>query len=107
MASVLHDSARRTPRLRAASKRDQPGPCCPLRPEREDGAQMAQADHNADALMGPKKPKSTVLTPAEEAIVGRCGRRRCCHWTTSWVACETRSLTSVAAPCTDANVSGL
>ena len=23
----------------------------------------------ADALMGPKKPKSTVLTPAEEAIV--------------------------------------
>ena len=28
---------------------------------------MAQADD--DALMGPKKPKSTVLTPAEEAIV--------------------------------------
>jgi hypothetical protein len=23
----------------------------------------------ADALMGPKKPKSTVLTPAEEAVV--------------------------------------
>jgi hypothetical protein len=27
-------------------EREQPGPCRPLRPEREDGAQMAQADHN-------------------------------------------------------------
>ena len=48
-------------------EREQPGPCRPIRREREDGAQMAQADD--DALMGPKKPKSTVLTPAEEAIV--------------------------------------
>ena len=52
-------------------EREQPGPCRPLRPEREeDGAQMAQAGpQRATALMGPKKPKSTVLTPAEEAIV--------------------------------------
>jgi hypothetical protein len=30
---------------------------------------MAQADHDGRRALGPKTPKSTVLTPAEEAIV--------------------------------------
>ncbi len=73
MANVLHGSARMTPLSSSrvpSVEREQPRPCRPLRPEREDGAQMAQPDHNGRrAHGGPKKPNSTVLTPAEEVIV--------------------------------------
>jgi hypothetical protein len=62
-------------------ERQRPRPCHPLRPEREDGVQMAKRTTTADAPMGPKTPKSTVLTPAEEA-----GRRLCCPWTMCLVA---------------------
>jgi hypothetical protein len=48
--------------------REHPVPCRPLRPEPQDGSQVARSRY-ADAPMGPTVPKSTVLTPAEEAIV--------------------------------------
>ena len=73
-------SSRQRPRDAAYSsrtpsvERQRPRPCRPLRPEREDGVQMAQTDHDGGRAHGPKTPKSTVLTPAEEA--GRhCGPR--------------------------------
>ena len=50
-------------------EREQPGPCRPLRPERETVRKWRKRTTTGDALMGPKKPKSTVLTSAEEAIV--------------------------------------
>jgi hypothetical protein len=49
--------------------REQPGPCRPLQPRSEDRAQVAQANHDGRRAVGQKAPKSTVLTPAEEAIV--------------------------------------
>ena len=50
-------------------EREQPGPCRPLRPEREDGAQMAQANHNGRRAHGSEE--------AEEhgADAGRGGHR--------------------------------
>ena len=62
-----HDAASSS---RAPSiEREQPGPCRPLRAEPEDGGKWRGRTTTADAPMGPKAPKSTVLTPAEEAIV--------------------------------------
>ena len=72
MASVLHGSARTTPRIRAE-----------LQARKESARSLAarydlnpktllkwrQRTTTADAPMGPTAPKSTVLTPAEEAIV--------------------------------------
>jgi hypothetical protein len=50
--------------------RDHQVACRPIRREREDNEEMAQpTTTTADAPMGPETPKSTVLTPAEEAIV--------------------------------------
>ena len=86
MASVLHGSARTTPRLRAelqASKESSPGPCRPLRPEREDGAQMAQADHDGRRAHGSEDAEEHGAdagrgshrggVPAEDAAAaGRC-----------------------------------
>jgi hypothetical protein len=74
MASVLHGCARTTPCLRAEFQASQ------------ESTQSLAARHclnpktvkkwrsrttTADAPMGPKAPRSTVLTPAEEAIL--CG----------------------------------
>ena len=78
MGSVLHGSARTTPRIRAE-----------LQASQESGRALAvrygldpktvrkwrKRTTTADAPMGPKAPKSTVLTPAEEAIVVEFRRR--------------------------------
>jgi hypothetical protein len=69
MASVLRGSSRTTPHVRAELQGERPRPCLPLRREREDGAQIFKRTTMADEPLGPKTPKSTVLTPAEEAIV--------------------------------------
>ena len=50
-------------------ERERPLACSTLRPEPQDCAEWRQRTTTADAPMGPKAPKSTVLTPAEEAIV--------------------------------------
>lgn len=78
MASVLHGSARTTPRVRAELQASQTS----------SRALAAQYGINAktilkwrkrastrDAAMGPKNPKSTVLTAAEEAIIVEFRRR--------------------------------
>jgi transposase-like protein len=72
MGSVLHGYARTTPRIRAELQASQ----------ESSGTLAARYGLNVktvrkwrkrttttDARMGPKTPKSTVLTPAEEAIV--------------------------------------
>jgi len=72
MASVLHGSARTTPRLRAELQASQESTRTlaaryGLNPKTV--AKWRKRTTTADAPMGPKAPRSTVLTPAEEAIV--------------------------------------
>jgi transposase-like protein len=72
MASVLHGSARTTPCIRAEFQASQESTRSlaaryGLNPKTVD--KWRKRTTTADAPMGPKAPKSTVLTPAEEAIV--------------------------------------
>ena len=72
MASVLHGSARTTPRIRAelqASKESARSLAARYDLNPKTVRKWRQRTTTADARMGPKAPKSTVLTPAEEAIV--------------------------------------
>src|SRR5271167_55753 len=72
MASVLHGSARTTPRIRAelqASKDSARALAARYGLNAKTVRKWRQRTTTADAPMGPKAPKSTVLTPAEEAIV--------------------------------------
>src|SRR5882757_1197764 len=71
MASVLHGSARTTPHLRAefqASKESSRALAARYGVNAKTVRKWRKRTTTGDALMGPKKPKSTVLTPAEEAI---------------------------------------
>jgi hypothetical protein len=78
MAGVLHGSARTTPRTRAELKTAK-APSRTL--ARQYGLnpktvlKWRKREVTADAAMGPKTPKSSVLTPAEEAIVVEFRRR--------------------------------
>ena len=72
MGSVLHGCARTTPRIRAEPRASQESTrslaarhC--LNPKTVE--KWRSRTTTADAPMGPKTPRSTVLTPAEEAIV--------------------------------------
>ncbi|MGH6860781.1 MAG: IS481 family transposase, partial [Phyllobacterium sp.] len=72
MASVLHGSARTTPRLRDELQAWQESTRSlatryGLNPKTV--AKWRKRTTTTDTPMGPKTPKSTVLTPAEEAIV--------------------------------------
>ena len=72
MASVLHGSARTTPRLRAelqASQESTRSLASRYGLNPKTVAKWRKRATTADTPMGPKTPKSTVLTPAEEAIV--------------------------------------
>ena len=72
MASILHGSARTTPRIRAelqASKESARSLATRYDLNPKTVRKWRQRTTTADARMGPKAPKSTVLTPAEEAIV--------------------------------------
>lgn len=72
MASVLHGSARTTPCLRAefqASKESTRALAARYGLNPKTVAEWRKRTTTADAPMGPKALKSTVLTPAEEAIV--------------------------------------
>jgi hypothetical protein len=69
----LHDAACSS---RAPSVvREQPGPCRPLRPEPKTVRKWRMRPTTVDVPMGRKVSKSTVLTPAEEAIVVEFRRR--------------------------------
>jgi hypothetical protein len=72
MASVLHGSARTTRCLRAelqASKESTRSLARRYGLNPKTVKKWRERSTTADAPMGPKAPKSTVLTPAEEAIV--------------------------------------
>src|ERR1700691_1482032 len=72
MGSVLHGSARTTPRLRAelqASQESTRSLAARYGLNPKTVAKWRKRTTTSDAPMGPKTPKSTVLTPAEEAIV--------------------------------------
>ena len=72
MASVLHGSARTTPHRRAefpASKESSRALAARYGLNAKTVRKWRKRTTTGDALMGPKKPKSPVLTPAEEAIV--------------------------------------
>lgn len=72
MASVLHGSARTTPCLRAefqASKESTRALATRYGVNPKTVDKRRKRSTTTDAPMGPKVPKSSVLTPAEEAIV--------------------------------------
>lgn len=72
MGSVLHGSARTTPCLRAefqASQESTRSLAARYGLNPKTVAKWRNRTTTADAPMGPTAPKSTVLTPAEEAIV--------------------------------------
>jgi hypothetical protein len=78
MASVLHGSARTTPRIRAELQEAQASSRAlasqyGLNPKTI--LKWRKRTTTTDAPMGPKTPKSTVLTPAEEAIIVEFRRR--------------------------------
>ena len=72
MASILHGSARTTPRVRAelqASKEKASVLAKPYGLSRTTVNKWRSRSTTADARMGPRDPRSTVLTRAEEAII--------------------------------------
>jgi transposase-like protein len=72
MGSVLHGCARTTPRIRAelqASQESSRTLAARYGLNQKTVRKWRKRTTTADAPMGPKAPKSTVLTPAEEAIV--------------------------------------
>src|SRR4051812_21948889 len=72
MAGGLHGSARTTPRVRAelqASQEATRALAARYGPNPKTVAKWRQRTTTADQPMGPSRPRSTVLTEAEEAIV--------------------------------------
>src|SRR4249920_3517463 len=78
MADILHGSARTTPRVRAelqASKEATGNLARRYGLSRTTVAKWRSRTTTADAPMGPRDPKSTVLTPVEEAMIVEFRRR--------------------------------
>src|SRR3954454_24462142 len=78
MAGGLHGSARTTPRVRAelqASQEATRALAAQYRLNPKTVAKWRKRTTTADQPMGPKRPSSTVLTEAEEAIVVEFRRR--------------------------------
>ena len=102
MAPGLHGSARTTPRVRAELQRAQAttrslAARYGLNPKTV--AKWRGRTGTADAPMGPRRARGTVLTEAEEAIVVEFRRRTLLPlWTTCSAACGRPSRRSVAAP---------
>ena len=77
MAQLLHGSARTTAALRRAIQQSQESRAklakrYNLNPKTVAKWQKRTSAH--DAPMGPKQPRSTVLTPEEEALIVACRR---------------------------------
>src|SRR5215218_476866 len=78
MAAGIHGSARATPRVRAelqASQATTRSLAARYGPNPKTVAKWRSRSSTADARMGPARPRSTVLTEAEEAIVVEFRRR--------------------------------
>src|ERR687895_791675 len=107
MAAGLHGSARTTPRVRAELQASQ-APTCALAAQYHLNPKTVRKwrgrTGTADAPMGPRQPRSSVLTEAEEAIVVEFRRRTLLHHD-DVLRClrETIPRPSPAAPCTAAS----
>jgi len=78
MATMLHGSARTTPRIRAELQRSQEKTSVLAQRyglSRTTVTKWRTRTTTSDAPMGPAKPKSTVLSPAEEAVIVEFRRR--------------------------------
>ena len=78
MAAGLHGSARTTPRVRAelqASQESTRALAARYGPNPKTVAKWRARRTTADTPMGPRRPRSTVLTGAEEAIIVESRRR--------------------------------
>src|SRR5437588_1309827 len=78
MADILHGRARTRPRVRAelqASKETTGNLVRQYGLSRTTVAKWRSRTTTADAPMGPRNPKSTVLTPVEEAMIVEFRRR--------------------------------
>jgi hypothetical protein len=78
MADILHGSARTTPRVRSelqASKETTGSLARRFGLSRTTVTKWRSRATTADAPMGPRNPKSTVLTPVEEAMIVEFRRR--------------------------------
>ena len=78
MANVLHGSARTTPRIRAelqASKEGSRALAARYGLNPKTVLKWRERTTTADTPMGPNDPRSTVLTPAKEAIIVELRRR--------------------------------
>jgi hypothetical protein len=78
MASVLHGCARTTPRIRAelqATKAASRAVAAQCGVNAKTVLKCRSRATTTDALIDPKKPRSTVLTSAEEAVVVEFRRR--------------------------------
>jgi len=78
MAAVLHCSARTTPRVRAelqASKASTRALAAQYGLNPKTVAKWRARKSTTDAAMGPRDPRSTVLSSAEEAIIVEFRRR--------------------------------
>src|SRR3984885_11452943 len=72
MASILHGSARTTPRVRAELQASQAKTSVLAKLyglSRTTVTKWRARSTTADAPMGPRAPRSTVLTPVEEAMI--------------------------------------
>jgi transposase InsO family protein len=78
VADVLHGSARTTPRVRAelqASQESSRTLACRYGLNPKTVTKWRRRTTTADAQMGPSNPRSTVLTPVEEAMIVEFRRR--------------------------------
>src|SRR4051794_22300291 len=103
--AVLHGSARTTPRIRAELQASQEATRVlaaryGLNPKTVQ--KWRKRTTTADQPMGPKRPRSTVLTEAEEAIVVEFRRRTLLPLDDVLGACARASPPSRAAACTPA-----
>jgi hypothetical protein len=90
MGAGLHGSARTTPRVRAELQASQEATRAlaaryGLNPKTV--AKWRGRTTVTDAPMGPSRPRSTVLTEAEEASSSSSGGEPYCRSTTCWAAC--------------------
>ena len=96
MGQVRHGSATTTHAVRAAIQRSQAS-LAELSEELginpKTVAKWRKRQTVEDHKTGPREPRSTVLTEAEEAVVSHFGATHCCRWTTASTPCSPRSRT--------------
>ncbi len=63
-------------------------------------AKWRKRDFVHDAPMGPKHPRSTVLTPKRKPSVSPFVNIRCCPWMTAYIPCNLPSPILLAHLCT-------